>query len=170
MLGIFIILHLIYLSPFIFLSFFFVILFSFYIFLEKYYILFFTLWIFITLYLTYLYNCFLFLSLFFCNLFLFFFFMCFFFKNIFVWDCGPNRGLSKFNFFWLKINFFIFSYHFDMLMSEINFIKKNIILMHFRAKNTLKSNCYHTLKHRLRKMMFHYINCNIVLFFCYIRN
>jgi len=40
----------------------------------------------------------------------------------------------------------MFSYHFDVLMSKIIF-KKNIILMCFGIKNTLKSNCYYTSKH-----------------------
>jgi hypothetical protein len=125
MLGIFIILHLIYLSPFIFLSFFFCNIVFFLHFFWKNIIFYFLHFEYLLLYTWHIYTIFfLFLSLFFCNFFLFFFFMCFFFKNIFVWDCGPNKGLSKFNFFWLKINFFIFSDHFDMLMSEINFIKK----------------------------------------------
>jgi hypothetical protein len=40
--------------------------------------------------------------------------------------------------------------NFDMLISKIIFFKiKNIILMHFRAKSTLKNNCYHIPKHSL---------------------
>ena len=34
----------------------------------------------------------------------------------------------------------MFSYHFDVMISKI-------ILMYFEMKNTLKNNCYHTLKH-----------------------
>ena len=44
--------------------------------------------------------------------------------------------------------FLMFSDYFDMLMSKkILKIKKNIILMCFGMKNTLKSNHYHTPKH-----------------------
>ena len=35
---------------------------------------------------------------------------------------------------------------FDILILKINFFKKNIILMYFRAKNTLKHNIYYTPK------------------------
>jgi hypothetical protein len=58
--------------------------------------------------------------------------------------------LKKFNFFLLQINIFlVFSDYFDVLMSKIIFfkIKKNIILMDFRVKSTLKNNHNHTLKH-----------------------
>jgi hypothetical protein len=42
----------------------------------------------------------------------------------------------------------MFSYHFDMLISKIIFKnKKNIILMYFGMKSTLKNNRYHTSKH-----------------------
>jgi hypothetical protein len=52
--------------------------------------------------------------------------------------------------FCLKLIFLMFLDRFDVLMSKIIFFKKkNIILMHFHAKNTLKRNCYHTLKHPL---------------------
>jgi len=47
----------------------------------------------------------------------------------------------------LQINYLVFLDCFDVLMSKINLYKKNIILMHFQAKNTLKNNLYHTLKH-----------------------
>jgi len=36
----------------------------------------------------------------------------------------------------------MFSDHFDVLMSKIIFLKKNIILICFKMKNTLKSNRY----------------------------
>jgi len=42
----------------------------------------------------------------------------------------------------------MFSYHFDVLMSKINFLKlKNIILMCFEMKIFLKNNNYYTFKH-----------------------
>jgi len=41
----------------------------------------------------------------------------------------------------------MFINYFDVLMSKIIFFKKKIILMCFKMKNTLKSNCYHTLKY-----------------------
>ena len=41
----------------------------------------------------------------------------------------------------------MFSDHFDVLMSKIIFLK-NIILMCFEMKSTLKSNQCHTLKHK----------------------
>jgi hypothetical protein len=47
---------------------------------------------------------------------------------------------------------------FDVLMLKIDF-KKNIILMHFQAKSTLKSILYHTPKHLYMvffKSVFHY--------------
>jgi hypothetical protein len=40
----------------------------------------------------------------------------------------------------------VFLDYFDVLISKMIF-KKNIILMHFRVKNTLKNNFNHTLKH-----------------------
>ena len=50
-------------------------------------------------------------------------------------------------FYLFQINIFIvFFDYFDALMSKIIF-KKNIILIHFRVKNTLKSNRNHTRKH-----------------------
>jgi len=61
--------------------------------------------------------------------------------------------LKKFKFFLffslLQINVFGVSDHFDALILKIIFkkIKKNIILMHFQVKNTLKSNDNHTYKH-----------------------
>jgi hypothetical protein len=37
-----------------------------------------------------------------------------------------------------------------MLISKINLKNiKNIVLMHFQVKNTLKNNCYHNSKHYL---------------------
>jgi hypothetical protein len=49
----------------------------------------------------------------------------------------------------ILILFFLYFFdRFDVLISKIIFKKrKNFILMYFRAKNTLKNNCYHTLKH-----------------------
>jgi len=38
---------------------------------------------------------------------------------------------------------------FDVLILKIIFFKKNIILMHFQVKNTLKSNRYHNTEHYL---------------------
>ena len=40
----------------------------------------------------------------------------------------------------------IFLYYFDVYTSKI-FLKKNIILMCFKIKNTLKNNRYHIFKH-----------------------
>jgi len=40
------------------------------------------------------------------------------------------------------------------MMLKIIFLKKNIILMHFQIKNTLKHNIYHTPKHTLNKNIF----------------
>jgi len=52
-------------------------------------------------------------------------------------------------FLYFKLIFFVFSDHLDVLMSKMIFlkIKKYIILMHFRVKNTLKSNQNHIPKH-----------------------
>jgi hypothetical protein len=47
--------------------------------------------------------------------------------------------------------FLIFSNHFDVLISKIIFFKKNIILMCFGMKSTLKINHYYTLKHSKKK-------------------
>jgi hypothetical protein len=50
----------------------------------------------------------------------------------------------------LKINFFnVFGSLWCADVKNNFFLKKNIILMHFHAKSTLKRNCYHTLKHPL---------------------
>ena len=54
--------------------------------------------------------------------------------------------LKILNIFLLEINF-LFLDHFDMLILKINFLKN--ILMHFQAKNTFKSNCYHNVKQTL---------------------
>jgi hypothetical protein len=55
--------------------------------------------------------------------------------------------------------FFTVLDHFDVLMSKKTFkkIKKNIILMCFEMKNTLKSNSNHPLKHALMT------NCHIFI-------
>jgi len=47
----------------------------------------------------------------------------------------------------------VFLYYFDALISKMIFkkIKKYIILMYFRVKNTLKNNRNHTSKHTLKK-------------------
>ena len=48
-----------------------------------------------------------------------------------------------------KFDFFVYLDCFDVLMLEMNFKKiyiKNIILMYFRAKTTLKRNFYRILK------------------------
>jgi len=43
--------------------------------------------------------------------------------------------------------FFMFSDHFDVLILKINFkSKKNIILIYFQTKNTLKNNRYLNIK------------------------
>jgi hypothetical protein len=55
-----------------------------------------------------------------------------------IWICFCLIFFYVFGSFWcvgIKNNFF--------------FIKKSLFLMHFQAKNTLKSNCYHTLKQLL---------------------
>jgi len=60
------------------------------------------------------------------------------------------KNLNFILFFLLQINiFFIFSDYFDVLISKIIFfkIKKNIVLIHFQVKITLKSNRNHTSKH-----------------------
>jgi hypothetical protein len=44
--------------------------------------------------------------------------------------------------------FMMFAHHFNMIISKIIFFK-NIILIYFETKNTLKSNRYHTSKHAL---------------------
>ena len=48
---------------------------------------------------------------------------------------------------------FVFLDHFNVLMSKIIFkkLKKYIILMYFRVKNTLKNNRYHNSKYFLEK-------------------
>jgi hypothetical protein len=63
-----------------------------------------------------------------------------------------NLFFVKFEFFFASIFFYIdFLDHFDVLISKVNFKKeKNIILMFFPAKNTSKSNYYHTLKYPLK--------------------
>jgi hypothetical protein len=58
------------------------------------------------------------------------------------------------NLFCLKLISFMFSNHFDVLISKKNF-KKNIILMYFRAKNILKSSRYYTPKHLLKYLDLH---------------
>jgi len=59
-----------------------------------------------------------------------------------------------------KINFFIFSDSFDMLMSKI--LKKNNYLIHFQIKNTLNQNRYLDSRcprfpKKLFKMKFFYV-------------
>jgi hypothetical protein len=44
----------------------------------------------------------------------------------------------------------VFLDHFDVLISEIIFLK-NIILMYFQVKNILKSNYYHIPQHPKEK-------------------
>jgi hypothetical protein len=52
--------------------------------------------------------------------------------------------------FIFKLIFLMFLDYFDVLISKIIFKnKKNIILIHFRVKSTLKSNCNHISKHAL---------------------
>jgi hypothetical protein len=60
----------------------------------------------------------------------------------------------------------MFSNHFNMLISKIIFLIKNIILIYFKIKNTLKNNRYHTFKHPLRifLLVFH---DNLIVFFSY---
>jgi hypothetical protein len=54
-------------------------------------------------------------------------------------------------FFCLKLNFLVFLDRFDVLISKMNFKKwKNIILMYFQVKKTLKNNLYHTPKHSVK--------------------
>jgi hypothetical protein len=49
--------------------------------------------------------------------------------------------------------FFIFSNYFDVLVSKIIFfLKKNIILIYFKIKITLKNNNYHTFKKKTSKL------------------
>ena len=64
-----------------------------------------------------------------------------------------NHCFAKSWFFFLKLIIYIFSYHFDVLMSKIIFFKKNIILMHFQVKSTLKNNHYHTFKHPFSRVL-----------------
>jgi hypothetical protein len=60
--------------------------------------------------------------------------------------------LLKFNIF--QISFLVFFYCFDVLMSKINIKKiKNIILIHFKIKNTLKTNLNYAIKHFLSIIM-----------------
>jgi len=55
-------------------------------------------------------------------------------------------------YFWEKIKIFlVFLDHFDALISKIIFFKKNIILIYFLMKNTLKSNYNHAPKQALRE-------------------
>jgi len=63
--------------------------------------------------------------------------------------------LKKLNLFFAKNYFFMLLDHFNELVSKMIFLKmkKNTILMHFRAKSILKSNRYHTLKHHLQTEM-----------------
>jgi len=60
----------------------------------------------------------------------------------------PNSISLNFEIVLLKINFFnVFG---SLWCADVkNKFQKNIILMHFQAKSTLKRNCYHTLKHPL---------------------
>jgi hypothetical protein len=60
---------------------------------------------------------------------------------------------KKFKFFLLKINFFYVLDRFDALILKIIFLKKNIILMHFGMKNTLKSNRNYTPKQALKNKL-----------------
>jgi hypothetical protein len=61
--------------------------------------------------------------------------------------------LLKFNIFF-QISFLVFFYCFDVLMSKINIKKiKNIILIHFKIKNTLKTNLNYAIKHFLSIIM-----------------
>jgi hypothetical protein len=43
----------------------------------------------------------------------------------------------------------IFLYFCIVLIIGVNFFKKNIILIYFRAKNTLKNNYYHNFNHQI---------------------
>ena len=59
-----------------------------------------------------------------------------------VWHCVPNEVLQKFGFFFCILNEYVLVFldHFDVLMSKIIFKKlKNIILIYFGMKSTLKS-------------------------------
>jgi hypothetical protein len=60
------------------------------------------------------------------------------------WSWDANCVSKKINLFLLK-NFVCVFDSFDVLISKIIFLKiKNIILMYFSTKNTLKSNRNHT--------------------------
>jgi len=61
------------------------------------------------------------------------------------------KNLNLFYFFLLQINIFlVFSDYFDLLMLKIIFKnKKNIILIYFWVKNTLKNNHNYTFKYTL---------------------
>ena len=79
--------------------------------------------------------------------------------------CVSKVLLKKIEFFFyflicFKLIFGIFRSFWCADIKNIFFFKKNIIMMHFRAKNTLKRNCYHTLKH-LRPKPGSDIKCNI---------
>jgi len=68
---------------------------------------------------------------------------------------GANRVSLNFEIFLFKMNFFIVSDHFNVLISKIIFKKsKNFILMYFYAKNTLNRHQYYNLKHILNIMLF----------------
>jgi hypothetical protein len=58
---------------------------------------------------------------------------------------------KKIKFFFALNIFLMFLDHFDVLMLKINLnFFKNIILMYFQTKNTMKNNRYHNAKHYLK--------------------
>jgi hypothetical protein len=59
---------------------------------------------------------------------------------------------KKMNFF-LQINFLMFLYCLNMLMSKTIFLFKKIISMHFQAKSILKTNHYHNAKQALHSLL-----------------
>jgi len=81
---------------------------------------------------------------------------------IYVCHCVSESLMNKFEFFYFLflfklICFWCFQIIFDVLMSKIIFFKKNIILMCFGMKSTLKNNRYHILKYHQTWKLFHFL-------------
>jgi hypothetical protein len=104
----------------------------------------------------------------------------FYFKNLWqynilslfysVWERSTNCVSQNFKIIFVKKYFFICFKSFWCVDLKNNFlkIKKNIILMHFGTKSTLKSNRNHTLKQArsiLLKLFFYLINYAINISF-----
>jgi len=54
--------------------------------------------------------------------------------------------LKKIDFFSFKLIFYVFLYHFNMVVSKI---KKNIILIYFQTNKYFENKLYHNFKHAL---------------------